>query len=1234
MIARRAIRLLLVLIGLFLGAALPAVAEQAAPPASLTVSMDDNYPPYVFRNQKGAIDGYLVDLWHLWEEKTGVAVKLEATDWAKAQNLLAQGKADVIDTIFRTPQRDNYLEFSKPYADLPVAIYAHQDIGGITDTASLRGFLVAAKAGDACIDMLRKDDVGNLAIYDSYEKIIDEAASGRVKLFCLDEPPANYLLYRKGADRSFRKAFSLYSGQFHRAVNKGNGKTLDLVQQGFDAITPAELQKVQDKWMGSPLGLPLWWRYLSWGFAVVLLIAGSMVIWGLMLRRQVRHRTRELEDEKSRLRTLVNTLPDLVWLKNPEGLYLACNREFELLFGAQEADILGRSDYDFVPHELADFFRSKDLAAIAAGRASINEEEVAYASDGHCVLLETIKTPMYDSQGKLIGVLGIGRDITARRQVEQAIAESQERFMVAFRSSPVSASIARAADGCFVDANDNYLRDFGWSRDEILGKTSLEIGLWPSSEVRQNWLAAIRGAGKVVDYETDWLDRQGRPRKVSISATLIQLNGEPHLLAFITDITERKRIEAELRDREAYNKVLFAESHIPLVVLDPESGRYVDCNAAAVALYALPDRQAVLGLSFLDVSAPFQYDGSDSATAALQRIKTALEQGAQLFEWRHRRPNGQEWDGEVHLMRIVHGDQAFLQFSLVDITQRKQNEATLRLAGRVFESTAEGIVMTDAAGQIVAVNKAFTEITGYAESDAIGQNPRFLRSGKHNPMFYQELWSSLLEAGVWKGEIWNRRKNGEVYPNWETISTVKDKDGRTTHYVAVFSDITAVKRSQEALDFLAHHDPLTELPNRLLLRDRLEHALLRSQRDLNKLAVLFLDLDRFKHINDTLGHPVGDEILRLAARAMLNQVRSSDTIARIGGDEFIILLEDDVSVHSVATVARKLVDLFAQPFTVAGRELYVTASVGISLYPNDGDDVDRLLRNADLAMYKAKTEGRNNYQFYESEMGAGALERLIVENALRGAVQRNELFLHYQPQVDLATGALAGVEALVRWQHPDLGLVPPGRFIPVAEEMGAIGEIGDWVLKEACQQIARWRENGFVVPRMAINISMQQLEKEGLTVAVAQELENYAIPASQLELEVTESVIMRQTGRALELLDGLRKEGVYLAIDDFGTGYSSLGYLRELPVHRLKIDSSFVRDIGRDENDEAIARAIISLGHSLGLEIVAEGVEREEQAAFLRAEACDVAQGFLYARPVPADELEIRWNPPGGPRCK
>lgn len=553
--------------------------------------------------------------------------------------------------------------------------------------------------------------------------------------------------------------------------------------------------------------------------------------------------------------------------------------------------------------------------------------------------------------------------------------------------------------------------------------------------------------------------------------------------------------------------------------------------------------------------------------------------------------------------------------------ERKRYLEKLRLADQVFESTGEGIIVTDIDANIVAVNPAFEQITGYTKIEVLGKNPRILKSNHQDRSFFFELWNTLLGTGHWRGEVWNRRKNGEVYPEWLTISAVKNSEGATTHFVGVFNDISSVKEAQAQLDFLAHHDALTRLPNRTLFRDRLGHALIHAQRENKNLAVLFLDLDRFKTINDTLGHPVGDDLLKQAAERMQQAIRADDTLARLGGDEFVLLLEDDSTAHHAVIVAHKLLQIFNRPMFIDDHTLTVTASIGIALFPQDGKDVDTLLKHADLAMYQAKQQGRNTYQFFSSGLTTGAFERLIMENALRGAVARNELLLYYQPQINLLDRSLAGVEALVRWQHAELGLVSPGQFIPLAEDMGIIGEIGEWVLNEAVRQMAEWQAQGFDIPRVSVNLSMQQIDREDLAGQVSAALERMSIPAKHLELEVTESMIMRQPDQAMRILENLRQQGILLSIDDFGTGYSSLAYLKNLPLDRLKIDQSFVQDIGRDEHGEAIVRVIIALARNLELEAVAEGVESEEQARFLEREGCNIAQGYLFARPMPADEL-------------
>ncbi|MEW8397031.1 MAG: EAL domain-containing protein [Candidatus Thiodiazotropha sp.] len=552
-------------------------------------------------------------------------------------------------------------------------------------------------------------------------------------------------------------------------------------------------------------------------------------------------------------------------------------------------------------------------------------------------------------------------------------------------------------------------------------------------------------------------------------------------------------------------------------------------------------------------------------------------------------------------------------------------EEKLRLAERAFQNTAEGITVTDVNGDIVSTNPAFEAITGYTHEEVMGQNPRILKSGHHEPSFYRDMWDTLLKAGHWRGEIWNRRKNGDVYPEWLTISAVKDNRGDTTHYVGVFTDITQIKEAQDQINFLAHHDALTQLPNRALFRERFDHALMHARRESNSIALLFLDLDRFKTVNDTLGHPSGDLVLLEVSRRMSNIIRSSDTIARLGGDEFVLLLEEQTSAQHAAVVARKLIDLFSTPMNIGEHELVVTASIGITLYPNDGDDPDLLIRHADRAMYEAKQQGRNTYRFFTQALTEGALERLMMENELRRAISRDELILHYQPIVDIKTRQLRGVEALVRWQHPKQDLIAPGRFIELAEEIGIIGDIGKWVLHTACTQLARWDRDEFLVPRISVNLSVQQIDQT-LVMQVSDELQISALAPERLELEVTESMLMRNPELSRTVLGELKAIGVNFAIDDFGTGYSSLAYLKLLPLDRIKIDQSFVRDIGRDSNDEAIVRAIIALSKNLGLESVAEGVEYSNQVDFLQKAGSVLAQGYLYSHPVPAEELYRDWS--------
>lgn len=608
--------------------------------------------------------------------------------------------------------------------------------------------------------------------------------------------------------------------------------------------------------------------------------------------------------------------------------------------------------------------------------------------------------------------------------------------------------------------------------------------------------------------------------------------------------------------------------------------------------------------------------GIGLGTLFARRITTPLSHLASLFT---RFGKGETLEAADIAFRASGKEiQALSQAFRDMLTERAKSEAQMRLAGSVFDNTQEGIFVTDSQGRILSANAAFSDITGYSAEETIDQSTDILKPEGQDAAFYEACWSTAREHGHWQGEIWNRRRNGEEFPAWQTISEIRDEEGKISNYVSVFSDITDKKNAEKRIAHLAYHDALTQLPNRLLLYERLEQALARARRHGNHLALLFLDLDRFKDINDSLGHPVGDELLKAVAARLNECVREEDTIARLGGDEFVILVEQLEHARDAGLVAHNILEALSTPLPVARRQLQIATSIGISLYPGDGDNAATLVQNADAAMYRAKDQGRNNYQFYAPEMTAAAFERLSLENSLRHALEREELQLHYQPQVSLVTGTTACAEALARWHHPELGMVPPDRFIPLAEETGLIVRLGDWVLHSACRQLRDWRQAGIPVDRVSVNVSGIQVQRGDLLSAVKSALQDSGLAPQHLELEITESAIMEDAEQAIETLRRIGKLGVKLAMDDFGTGYSSLSYLKQMSLDKLKIDRSFVRDIPGDDDDESIIRAIISLARSLRLQVVAEGVENGEQQQFLKHHGCTVVQGFLHSKPLPA----------------
>ncbi|MEY4752529.1 MAG: hypothetical protein RJA44_204, partial [Pseudomonadota bacterium] len=598
-------------------------------------------------------------------------------------------------------------------------------------------------------------------------------------------------------------------------------------------------------------------------------------------------------------------------------------------------------------------------------------------------------------------------------------------------------------------------------------------------------------------------------------------------------------------------------------------------------------------------------------------------------EYRLRHADGSyRWiDDSLVQLRDAAGRPQALIGAWIDVTERHEADSRARLIAQVFESSEQAIFITDAQTRFISINAAFTRITGYTLDEVRGRTPALLKSGRQDRAFYAAMWARIHAEDRWEGEIWNRRRNGEVFPEWLTINAVRDARGELSQYLGLFTETSSRKAAEARIEHLAHYDALTGLPNRTLLADRAGVAFSAASREQRPVLVLHLNVDHFSAINESLGHAAGDQVLRELTARLQAVIAPDDTLCRLGGDNFILLLPGAAQAQ-LAPLSLRLMDAAAEALPIAGRTLHLTLSIGVAVYPDNGTDLATLTQAAESAVHLAKREGRNTVRLFSPRLQLQVEETLTLTSELRRALERRQLLLHYQPQVDARSGCLIGVEALLRWQHPQRGLVPPGQFIPLAEEAGLIGEIGTWVLHEALRQTAAWQAEGLPIVPVAVNLSVRQFRDPALCVQIEQALQQSGLPAHLLELELTESVALQDSEQATSTIAALKQLGVTLSIDDFGTGYSSLSYLKRFALDRLKIDQSFVRGLNHDPKDEAIVATIITLAHSLGLRTLAEGVETAAQAEMLRRSGCDELQGYLHGRPMPPEQLAERLAQP------
>jgi diguanylate cyclase (GGDEF)-like protein/PAS domain S-box-containing protein len=797
--------------------------------------------------------------------------------------------------------------------------------------------------------------------------------------------------------------------------------------------------------------------------------------------------------------------------------------------------------------------------------------------------------------------------------------EALERIEIIFNANPNAVLISRMADGHITDINSAFTRISGYSKEESIGNTTLGLDIWVDPDDRLRFIGELQARGSCENFEAQFRRKDGSQFAGSLTAGTITILGIPHIISTTRDISESKQVELRNEVLMLWLQALMASALEGIHIMDMH-GNIVEANDTFSSMLGYT-REEITRLNVAD------WDAQWSREELMERFKVLIRLNSALFETRHRRKDGTVLDVEVSTTGAEIDGQYYLFASSRDITERKRAEEAMRIAAVTFE-TQEAILITDAGANILRVNHAFQDISGYSAEEVIGKNPSMLQSGRHDAAFYQAMWSELLGTGKWAGEIWDRRKSGEIYPKSMTITAVYDDRQRVTHFVAVFRDISSRKKTEQEIHQLAFYDPLTGLPNRRLLLDRLHQALAASARNSRHGALLFLDLDNFKVVNDTQGHVMGDKLLIEVASRLQTCVREGDSVARLGGDEFVVVLEDlsseaDEAAAQSELVAEKIQSELKRPYLFENYKCLSTVSIGISLFFEHRESTEDLLQHADVAMYQAKVSGRNAIRFFDPHMQMALEARAEMENDLRHALERQQFQLYYQVQVDNRGRAL-GAEVLLRWDRPDYIQLSPMEFIPLAEESELIVPIGLWVLQTACAQLRAWQDDPLTRGlTLAVNVSAKQFRQPDFVAQVQRVLLESGAQPSRLKLELTESTVLENVEDTIRKLLEIKALGVSFSMDDFGTGYSSLQYLKRLPLNQIKIDQSFVLDIVTDANDAAIVQTIIAMSEALGLDVIAEGVETEAQREFLSLRGCQAYQGYLFGRPVPLAEFEL-----------
>ncbi|MFH2133803.1 MAG: EAL domain-containing protein [Pseudomonadota bacterium] len=1232
-------------------------------------------PPKIFTMPDGKAAGIMVDILHEIAKQEDWNIRFVACEWQACLQQLKTGKIDLMPDVAFTEGRNTEFDFHEAPALHSWTQVFRNEHASISSFLELDGKRIAVLDGGVQQERLSKmlHDFGikaQIIPTRSYEEAFRLTQTGKA-----DAVITNHHFGEFQAGRYSLIDTGIYFNPARLFYATAHGRNADLLRvierhlSRWQAEPHSEYFRILKHWgtPGPTTVIPAYMKQLLW-FIIALLLSTSVV--SLVLRQRLRARTRHLRETRSQLQSTLDALPDLLFEVDAEGRYIDYHSPHTELQALPPDFFIGKRLADVLPRQAAEAVQNSLIEAERKGYSHGQLIDLELSDGKHWFELSVSRKPA--APGKPPSFIVLSRDISGRKATEgkllrltnlynalsqcnQAIVRSKnesEIFDIICRDVVEQGGMEMAWIG-LLDEDESLIRPVASYGNGIEYLQGLEISVqadepagqgptgicvreqrpywsqdfqhdpatlpWRERAALFNWGSSaslpIYRKGKVVGAfslyarEVNAFDEAARNLLIDMTMDI------SYALDRFADEAFLKQTTQELRDKDELYRTAFFTSPDAVNITRRSDGMYLDVNEGFERLTGW-HRDEVVGKTSLEISVWHSPEDRKRLVERLQR-DGFCENLEAIFV----RKDGSTLTGLMSAKGVeIKGEPCILSITR-DISHLRQTESSLLKLSLAVEQSPNTIVITDLDARIEYANQAFTTVTGYTLDEVRGKNPNILQSGKTPKETYDDMWAHLTAGKAWHGELTNKRKDGSIYIEAATLSPVRQADGRITHYLAVKENITDRKMDEARIEQLANFDHLTGLPNRRMLNERLNYAINLAQRNDEKLAVMFIDLDNFQNINDSLGHNIGDSYLIEIANRLKKSVRDEDTVSRLGGDEFILVFPG-TDADAAALVAEKLLTAIARPCDIDQHELLNTASIGIAIYPDDGNSLDELVKNADTAMNRLKQSSRNAYRFFTLEMQAHSVRNAQLVSALRQALVRNELQLHYQPQVSLRDGSVVGAEALLRWRHPELGVISPAEFIPLAEESGLIIPIGEWVLRTAAQQMKEWLAAGLSDMVVAVNISAIQFRQPMLPELVTRILDETGLSSNHLELELTEAVAMDDPQGAVQMMDKLHERGIRLSIDDFGTGYSSLSYLKRFKVYKLKIDQSFVRDLTEDPEDKAIVTAIINLASSLGMQTIAEGVETAGQLAYLRLQGCDEVQGYYFSKPLPASEFE------------